>query len=226
MVASDVAATLPQTRFGSGGTDSSRPVPEERERDRPEGGRLSGPPGVVPKGVGEFSRPQLIVRRPFAEDGLCTAAHRASLETLVAAGVLPDSMSSESVHTIRLQGPWDAAPLGPAGTGYSRIHLPGEVERLNFGEGGFRLRRRFHKPTGLGAADRIFLVLPLPAVSVTVEVNAHRLTAEGETAGGSRWRVSMLESHNTLVVTVPDGAGDIWSRWREPVLLEIVPGEG
>lgn len=140
-----------------------------------------------------------------------------------------------SVHSIRLQGPWDAAPLNPAGTAYARIHLPGEVERLNFGEGGFRLRRKFHKPTGLGPADQIFLVLPIPAAAVRLEVNARPLAAEGTASAGipaasapvtSRWRVTALEASNSIAITIPDGSGDLWTRWREPVLLEIVPGPG
>jgi len=109
--------------------------------------------------------------------------------------------------------------------GYSRIHLPGEVERLNYVEGGFRLRRRFHKPTGLGAGDQIFLVLPVPASAVLVDINGRPLSAESTTPTASRWQVAVLESSNTVVITIPDGSGEAWSRWREPVLLEIVPSE-
>ena len=126
-----------------------------------------------------------------------------------------------SAHSIRLQGPWETAPLTPANASFLKIHLPGEVERLSYFPGGFRLKRRFHRPTGLTAGDVLFLTLPVPAAGVAVQLNGSSLAAEGKEAFLSRWQIGALELTNVLVITLRDDSSEEWARWREPVVLEI-----
>ena len=124
-------------------------------------------------------------------------------------------------HTIRLQGPWEAAPLSPAGAPFLKIHLPGEVERLSYFSGGFRLKRRFHRPTGLTEADVITLILPVAAPRPAVQLNGYPLSADEEGHRASRWRITLLESSNILTIAINDPSSEAWAQWRDPVLLEI-----
>ena len=124
-----------------------------------------------------------------------------------------------SPHTIRLQGPWEAAPLTPAGAPFLKLHLPGEVERLSYFPGGFRLKRRFHRPTGLTPAHLLTLTLPVPVTQAAVQLNGYPLSVEEN--GPGRWRIATLEQSNILTISVSDDSPDAWARWREPVLLEI-----
>jgi hypothetical protein len=94
-------------------------------------------------------------------------------------------------HTIRLRGPWEFQPLArfrllpgggveqttdglPAG---GTLHLPadgGGVLGRDF-QGIVRFTRRFHRPTGLTAASRVWLVIDDVDWRATVTLNERRL---------------------------------------------------
>ena len=84
-------------------------------------------------------------------------------------------------HIIRLRDPW---------------------ERLALADGGVRLARRFGKPTGLAAEDRVELVIVPRGAALLVQLNEQRL---GEVPpSGPAWRLDVtarLASRNELVVT-------------------------
>jgi hypothetical protein len=61
------------------------------------------------------------------------------------------------VHRIFLKGPWELA----SSTGPVRVHLPRDWEQV-LAQGGetLRLSRRFHRPTGLSEASKVFITVP------------------------------------------------------------------
>ncbi len=83
-------------------------------------------------------------------------------------------------HRIRLRAPW-AAREEPQGT---------------------VLRRRFHRPTGLDAGTRVFLVLEAVSATLRLELNGAPLgESEGET-GAEFELTGRLASFNELAVIV------------------------
>jgi hypothetical protein len=94
-------------------------------------------------------------------------------------------------HIIRLHGPWQVVPLAR----YTRdergawsltdgplpppatIIVPTRWDAAlgpDF-NGAVRWTRRFHRPTGLSAGDRVWLALDLEPIPTCVELNNHRL---------------------------------------------------
>ena len=93
-----------------------------------------------------------------------------------------------SVHRIRLKGPWDAAFVDSA-TGvtgeWRRFQVPVAWRDL-WGEraGTVRLRRRFHRPSGLEPGDRVMIRIPDGAgVAGEFSINSHTVSADSEEHG-------------------------------------------
>lgn len=76
------------------------------------------------------------------------------------------------MHQIRLAGPWELTPLEPPGPS-RRIRLPADwAEIAQSGEQRVRLRRSFHKPTGLEPDDRVFLSMPFRPDAISLDNEA------------------------------------------------------
>jgi hypothetical protein len=100
------------------------------------------------------------------------------------------------MHIIRLRGPWQLTPvkqwdLQPDGTYRPADHgLPAAAKMTMPADwsatlgrdfiGRVRYTRSFHRPTGLDAGERVFLVVEPPRSSGVVELNRKRL-------GDLRW---------------------------------------
>ena len=95
---------------------------------------------------------------------------------------------NDEPHSIRLRSPWEG-----------RCEPSHDVNDLRF-----CFRRRFGYPTGIGAGDRIWLVMELsPATgeSAVVALNGEMLDPHDLAAGGSRWDVtSRLSPRNELMI--------------------------
>ncbi len=122
-------------------------------------------------------------------------------------------------HVIRLRGPWEhrlvartSPPAGgPPGTGTSELPASGRVVLPANGAatstpdfcGRVAYHRRFGRPTGLGPADRVDLVIDGVGPSGSVRLNGESL---GEIpVGGRAWRCNVttrLRQRNELVVEV------------------------
>jgi len=86
---------------------------------------------------------------------------------------------SESPHCIRLRGPWSAEPLAQlAGSDTrevlrQRVNMP-LVVPTSWGDsfhGRVRFTRGFHAPTGIGAGDRLLLVVEGAGAETTVRLD-------------------------------------------------------
>jgi len=123
-----------------------------------------------------------------------------------------------ATHAIHLGNAWERRP----GTGHAAEHV---------------WRRRFGGPTGLGAGDRVLLVVERPAMASTPALNGRGLAPIA--AGTPRWScdvTALLDVRNELVLvaavhpdaapTPPAGAADARGPLPAPlggVRLEIVP---
>ena len=98
-------------------------------------------------------------------------------------------------HVIRLRGPWEYRPSASG----SR---PAETDGLP-PPGRVAYHRRFGRPTGLGSADRVELVIDRVDALGSVQLNGESL---GEIpAGGQAWRCDVttrLTRRNELIVEV------------------------
>jgi len=108
------------------------------------------------------------------------------------------------MHVIRLRQPWQ------------RQDLPGKV----------CWRRAFHRPTGLDAGERVWLVVDRPLSGATVRLNGQPL---GDVEQGTVGRLDvtdLLADRNALEIDValaaPDEAGEL----AGDVRLEIEEGTG
>jgi hypothetical protein len=110
--------------------------------------------------------------------------------------------SNQTAHRIRLRGPWLLQPTAVPSTPPRRIQLPAPWAEL-FGADfrGVQLSRRFNRPTNLGPADRISLVVnDLPA-GARVSLNAITLTPKPPDAAQTAvFPTSHLEPHNLLTI--------------------------
>ncbi len=128
-------------------------------------------------------------------------------------------------HIIRLRGPWEYRPLartfllpgGSSRTENNELPPPGRIAMpsdwsATLGpdfRGRVAYHRRFGRPTGLGAADRVELVVERVDALGSVRLNGETL---GEIpAGGQAWRCDVtarLAPRNELIVEVelPQGA--------------------
>lgn len=103
--------------------------------------------------------------------------------------------------------------------------------------GGVLWTRRFGRPAGLEAGDRVFLVVSRPTVAAEMVVNAVRLPPLS--AGAARWAqdiTPLLRDRNELLVTVAatavgGSAQELTGRVSLPsaigtIALEIVAADG
>lgn len=75
------------------------------------------------------------------------------------------------MHEIRLAGPWESQDVADPSAVWRRIVLP-----LVVGQSGpFRLRRRFHRPSGLSASTRLYVRLVSSAGSTCIRLNGEAI---------------------------------------------------
>jgi hypothetical protein len=92
-----------------------------------------------------------------------------------------------ALHRIRLRKPWDAEVIAEA----------------------VCWRRRFGRPTGLGAADRLWIVVENLPLAGSIELNGALLGAIGGAAASGRFEVTgRLDARNELLLRlqIPGGA--------------------
>jgi hypothetical protein len=126
---------------------------------------------------------------------------------------------STPAHIIRLRGPWDYRPLARTAIladgsgncemadlpGPGRITMPADEGAVRDADSCGRVSycRRFGRPTGLDAADRVELVIDRDDVLGCAALNGQAL---GEIAdGGQPWRCDItarLQPRNELVIEV------------------------
>lgn len=88
-----------------------------------------------------------------------------------------------SIHSIRLQGPWDVIPPGaPAHqlAEIQQVRIPARWRQL-FGDaaGQAIFCRRFNTPTGLTATDQVYCRVPPQAGTIEeLQLNGHVLTSD------------------------------------------------
>ena len=98
------------------------------------------------------------------------------------------------MHAIRLRGPWEQEPLA---------------------EGRVRWSRRFHKPTGLDAPSRVWLVIEDLHEQADVSLNDRLLAAVDQQSPARLDITTALQPYNVLTITLPA------SSMLLPVRLEI-----
>lgn len=125
------------------------------------------------------------------------------------------------LHQIRLRGPWEFFPSDAVGHEPARIDLPEEWERLGEVAGPVRLRRRFHRPTGLDATHQLKVRIPSGTTGCGVEVNGRPIDRSPHEPESAIWMLPALEVSNLLVITLSGTRDTDWSTWQEPVVLEI-----
>jgi hypothetical protein len=135
--------------------------------------------------------------------------------------------SNKTVHRIRLRGPWLLQPTGASSSPPRKIQLPAPWAELFEGRvRGVQLSRRFNRPTNLGPADRISLVVnDLPA-GARVSLNGITLTPQPPDAAQTAvFPTQHLEPHNLLTidfdVAATAAAGDLI--WGEVALIISSP---
>lgn len=129
----------------------------------------------------------------------------------------------DSIHTIRLRGPWRYEPLfriirTPAGELVEqtcgmpppgRVEIPsdwGKILGADF-RGRVRFRRRFHCPTGLTRESVVKLVVQQVADFGFVELNGKRVGDIPPCAVGTRFQITRyLSASNDLSVVVERAA--------------------
>ena len=126
-------------------------------------------------------------------------------------------------HIIRLRGPWEYRVLTSDSPLSGHLTMPadwGSTLGADF-RGRVAYRRRFGRPTGLGPADRVELVIGRVDALGSVRLNGEPL---GEIpAGGQPWRCDVtaaLRRRNELIVEVelphaPDHARPVSRPGRE-----------
>jgi hypothetical protein len=125
--------------------------------------------------------------------------------------------SNQTAHRIRLRGPWLLQPTAVPSTPPRRIQLPAPWAGLFDADvRGVQLSRRFNRPTNLGPADRISLVVNDLPKDAQVSLNGITLTPRPPVAAQTAvFPTACLEPHNLLTiefdVAATVAAGDqIW----------------
>ncbi len=117
-------------------------------------------------------------------------------------------MSNDEPYRIRLRKPW-------------------QVERL---PDGLRWRRTFHRPTGLGAAERVWIAVEGTDATGSVALNDQPLGPLAGRGSPSRFEVTgLLRGRNELVLVIdltPQGGETVPSCPPGEVGIEIWPDEG
>ena|SRR5687768_9205729 len=108
------------------------------------------------------------------------------------------------MHSIRLRGPWEFSIRGSGASG--RIDFPCTWQQLvdaaggSIGEG-IKLARRFNKPTGLEAGDRVLVWLRSPAAKLTAALNGTPLALQDQPDGSWQAEITtLLADRNELTV--------------------------
>jgi hypothetical protein len=135
--------------------------------------------------------------------------------------------SNQTAHRIRLRGPWLLQPTAVPSTPPRRVHLPAPwAELFKADVRDVQLSRRFNRPTNLGPADRISLVVnDLPA-GARVSLNGITLSPQPSNAAQTAvFPTPHLEPHNLLTiefdVAATTAAGD--QIWGEVALIISSP---
>jgi len=135
--------------------------------------------------------------------------------------------SNQTAHRIRLRGPWLLQPTAVPSTRPRRIHLPAPwAELFEADVRRVKLSRRFNRPTNLGPADRISVVVnDLPA-GARASLNGITLTPQPQDAAQPAvFQTPHLEPHNLLTiefdVAATVAAGD--QIWGEVALVISSP---
>lgn len=99
---------------------------------------------------------------------------------------------SDAPHSIRLNGPWQAQFAPDADP--TRLHLPRDWSLVppETHDGGLKLTRAFHAPTGIAPGDEVFLVLDALPISGKISLNGQLL---GDFPGSERFPITQ---HLTL----------------------------
>jgi hypothetical protein len=107
-----------------------------------------------------------------------------------------------TVHRIRLRGPWQLSATAPGSPPARKVQLPATWSELfDSTETHVRLSRRFHRPTNLGPADRVSLIVDDLPEGARVSLNGASLGAEtGHEAQRTVFPTPHLEPHNLLTV--------------------------
>src|SRR5437867_2710614 len=93
-------------------------------------------------------------------------------------------------HSIRLRGPWERDALGPDGGGP------------------FRYSRRFHKPTGLEASSRVWLVVEDAEGEAVVVLNGQEVARFHANAYPARLDITTaISENNRLEITIQPEEG-------------------
>jgi hypothetical protein len=123
-----------------------------------------------------------------------------------------------TVHRIRLRGPWQLkATAADSPSSPQKIQLPAPWgELFDSSTRRVQLSRRFHRPTNLGPADRLSLVVDELPEGARVSLNGVSLGAETRyEEQPTVFPTPRLEPHNLLTVefdvaqTTPP-RGDLW----------------
>jgi hypothetical protein len=135
--------------------------------------------------------------------------------------------SNQTAHRIRLRGPWLLQPTEVPSIPPRRIQLPAPwAELFDADVRGVQLSRRFNRPTNLGPADRISLVVNDLPEDARVSLNGNTLTPKPPAAAKTEVFPSLhLEPHNLLTiefdVAATTAAGD--QIWGEVALVISSP---
>jgi hypothetical protein len=123
------------------------------------------------------------------------------------------------MHTIRLHGPWEYAPLARSTLSAPLPPPGGTIIPSDWSEtlgadfrGRVRYTRPFHRPTGLNQGQRVFLCVERVEATGAVSLNGQMLGRVASAGGPFRFDVSgRLEWRNELVIEVEslDRAGGI-----------------
>lgn len=131
----------------------------------------------------------------------------------------------ESVHQIRLKGPWDVLAPNADHQNFERQSMP-QSWRALFGDsaGEATFRRGFNRPTGLGAKDQVLIIIPKNAGEVS-EFQINQTIIAPTSRDGSEFEITaQLEGFNQLQLRLkfdpqatPELPGGLW----DTVTLEI-----
>ena len=136
-----------------------------------------------------------------------------------------------SVHRIRLQGPWEWAVPTPHSTQawtWNRVRLPDDWDRLPVIAGPVWFRRRFNIPTGITSTDRIRVAIPTTHRPIEVILNGQALSPLPPLSSEMTSMISceitrVLTERNLLEIVFANGIRppEIDGGLGRPVVLEI-----
>lgn len=123
-------------------------------------------------------------------------------------------------HEIRLAGPWEISSSDDV---WERCVLPYPADGIDR-PADVRLRRKFHRPSGLSDQSRLAIVVVVDGGALSATVNGVAVEAKPDAAAENTMLIDvtqMLQEFNTVELTVPP------STTVTEVRLRIVePNEG